>query len=313
MIINYSNYLAEFKSEDIRLILTGLQDYFTIGFEIEIETDKERVKSLKDVPRYESVMMYPSRQNRKMMEDFKSCFPTFWEKYEDRISFHDDETIVYGIEIVNSVPHGMKDFPTETARPFDNIKEAIEYIDTFFMDYEDQDHWFFSHRTSIHINIGTYDKTPFNLVKGILMISDQEKEGFVFKGIENRLTTYCSSMKWKLLDALKKGKSYKLLNSNNVKDIEWELSKYIYDIYDFYGGVKAKMAGAKLFGMIPKTRRDGTYMEFRYMGGDELTSEIMENKIIYFCYIVYLMSSEYRNKEYVRKLLGFINKLRTEE
>lgn len=305
MITNYITYINEFKSEDVKLLLTGLQDYFTIGFEIEIEINKDILKNLKDVPSYESVMMYPSRQNRKMMEDFKLYFPNFYEKYKDRISFHDDETLVYGLEIVNSL-FDEKSY-IDDHRPFDNINDAIKYIDDFFMDFEDQDHWNFSHRTSIHINIGTYEGSPINLLKGIIMISDDEEKGFVFKGIEDRIKTYCSSMKWKLLDSLKKDEpNYKLLNSTDIKQIEWILSGKIYDIYDFYGGVKSKMGGAKLFGFIPK--RD--YVEFRYVGGENVNEKIMRDKILYFCYLVYLMNSEYRNKEYVRKLFGFINKIR---
>lgn len=284
--------LNEYKKEDIKFILSELTNYFTIGFEIEIETDKNRVKSLRDVPYYESVEMYPSRQNRKMMEDFKFNFPEFYQKYKNIISFHDDETLFYGIEIVN--------------KPFNNIKESIKYITDFFLDFEDQNRWNFTHRTSIHVNIGTYDKSDMNIIKGILMISDQDSIGYTYKGIEKRLTTYCSSMKEKLLKILKKENNYGLLYSNDIKYIENILNEKMIDIYDFYGGFKAEMAGAKLFGIIPKK----DYIEFRYLGSEDLTEEITKDKIIYFCYIIYLMSTEYRNKEYVRKLFSFINKLR---
>jgi len=306
MIKKFQNYLFEFKSEDIKLVLTGLVDYFTIGFEIEIETSKERVKGLKDVPRYESVMMYPSRQNRKMMEDFKFCFPNFYQKYKNRISFHDDETVLYGVEIVNSVPSGMKNFPSETLKPFDNVKDAMEYMDIFFKDFKNQKHWKFSHRTSIHINIGTRDNSPINMTKGIIMISDEEKSGFVFKGIDDRITSYCGSIKQKLIDMFKKKPIYKLLYSNNIKEIENIIQKKTIDLYDFYGGLKSEMACAKSFGIIFKKN----YVEFRYVGGENVDEKIMREKLLYFCYLVYLMTSEYRNKEYVRKLFSFINKLK---
>jgi len=316
MITKYNNYLNEFKSEDVKLILTGLQDYFTIGFEIEIEINPNILKGLKDVPRYESISMYPSRQNRKMMEDFKSSFPNFYDKYKDRIAFHDDETLVYGVEIVNGTSLNKKGedplhiFPGETPKPFERVKDAIEYINVFFSDFEDQRHWSFSHRTSIHINIGTYEHAPINIVKGVMMISDEEKTGFAFKGIENRIVNYCGSIKQKLIEMFKKEPNEKLLDTTNLSEIERILNNEIYNLYDFYGGLRASMAGAKLFGMIPKTKKDGTYMEFRYVGGDEVNEKIMKDKILYFCYLVYLMSSEYRNNEYVRKLFSFINKLR---
>ena len=309
MITKYDNYLNEFKSEDIKLILNELQDYFTIGFEIEIEINPQILKSLKDVPPYESVSMYPSRQNRKMMEDFKHSFPFFYDKYSDRIAFHDDETLVYGLEIINGTSLLYKPihvFPGEDPKPFQNVNDALTYISDFFMDYEDQNHWKFSHRTSIHVNIGTSNNAHINMVKGVMMISDQEKDGFVFKGMENRLVKYCSSIKQKLSSMFKDEQNYKLLNTTNVKDLESLLSSEISDIYDFYGGVKSKMAAAKLFGMIPKDK----YMEFRYAGGENLNDRIMKHKIIYFCYLVYLMTSDCRNKEYVRKLFSFINKLR---
>lgn len=304
MITNYDNFLLEFKSEDIKLILTGFRDYFTIGFEIEIEIKENILKSIK-----ESNLMYPSRKNRKMMDDFKRCFPNFYDKYKNKISFHEDETIVHGIEIVNSVyeePRILKRIPTPDIdtpksihKPFTNINEAIAYMNDFFMDFEDQDHWYFSHRTSIHINIGTYEHTPINMVKGVIMISDQEKEGFVFKGIENRIVNYCGSIKQKLIEMFKKKPNEILLNSTNIKEIERIINNEVLDLYDYYT--------AKIYG-INFRKRD--YVEFRYVGGDKVNEEIMRDKIIYFCYLVYLMSSQYRNKEYVRKLFSFINKLR---
>lgn len=305
MITKYDNYLLEFKSEDVKLILTELVDYFTIGFEIEIEIKPEILKGLK-----ESNLMYPSRQNKKMMDDFKRSFPNFYEKYKNRISFHDDETIIYGIEIVNSVSelpipfHGMSisglndKQKKEEHKPFNNINDAIKYINDFFMDYEDQDHWLFTHRTSIHINVGSYENVPINVTKGVMMISDQEKEGFVFKGIENRLVNYCASLKQKLIDMFKKKPNKELMNSTNIKDWERYINSEIFDLYDY--------SSAKLFGMIFKKN----YVEFRYIGGDKVNENIMKDKILYFCYLLYLMSSEYRNKEYVRKLFSFINKLR---
>jgi len=285
MITNYINYITEFKSEDIKLILSDLQEYFTIGFEIELEF-KGKIKDLKFISKNESHIMYPSIKNRKILNDYKICFPDFYNKYKDIIIFHEDETLLYGVEIIN--------------KPFTNLDEALNYIQDFFDSYNTQDRWKFNDRTSIHVNIGSKGK-KWNLTKGITMISDQSKGGFVYKGIEDRLVNWCGSIKEKLIKDFKK-KPENILDTTNIDEIESIISKSITKYYS-----KTTMR----HGMILKGESE-KYMEFRYVGGENLNSNIVEDKILYFCYIAYLMTSDYRKREYVRKLFSFINKLRSE-
>jgi hypothetical protein len=305
---NYKNFLLEFKGEDIEFMMNQLNEYFTIGFEIELELNK----SIK-----ESLALYPSRKNLKLVELFKKSFPNFSFKYENFISFHEDET-VNGIEIVNS--NGgewtdeikkQKKYPIDTPRPFEKIDTAMVYLKDFFDEFNSQKNWKFSHNTSLHINVGIKLERrrtltnglyiPLNIVKGVIMISDQEKKGYTFKGIEERLVNYCSSIKTKLIENLKKEPNYELY-SGDINEMERYLHFKIKDLYNFFT--------PKLFGMIFKNSKYGDYVEFRYVGGENMRFEILKDKLMYFCYIVYLMSSEYRKKEYHKKLFVFREKVK---
>ena len=76
--------------------------------------------------------------------------------YQNTLNF-EDETIGYGIEVVT--------------QPL-NLNDSIRLLQTFFQDLEHQKIWFFDKSTSIHINIGTKQKSKWNIIKGFIMLSD---------------------------------------------------------------------------------------------------------------------------------------------
>jgi hypothetical protein len=301
--IKYKDFLLEYKKED-RLLIETLYDYFTIGFEIELDSLMQK----------ESWPLYPSRKNKTLIERYKKSFPNFSQKYDDRISLHADETLPLGIEIVNSTTN-MKIYPETEPNPFNNFEDTVQYIKDFFADYNNQKEWIFNKKTSIHVNIGTVENMEWNIVKGIMMLSDD----YSFKGIEDRKTSrFCESLKNKL-------KKYLIKYFKNPEKYGKRviLDAYETDVYNIENGIieillkkpiinhgLSEYLGINLSAFL--LNEDNKYAEFRHIGGSNVTEELLIEKLKYYCYIVYLMTSDYRNKEYIHKLLSFMNKCRNE-
>ena len=293
MIFDFNEFILEYQHKDTQMLLTKLQDYFTIGFEIEVEVDRNRLNESKSFD-------YISRPYKKSMDLFKRNFSKFSKKYSD-VDFHFDETLNFGLEIVN--------------KPFTNLNIAIEYITDFFEEYNKQSIFKFKDTTSIHVNIGTSTNEKWNIVKGLVMLSDSEpynpKVPFVFKDMENRsFNLFCKSLKNEILkNPLLTGNKelYKnIINTTKIDEIQDNLIKIIKRILPQQEKI------GKGFGFnIGKILYDiDKYVEFRYIGGDNVTNEIVIEKIKYFCYIIYLMTSDYKQKDFIHKLFSFVNKIR---
>ena len=293
MIFDFNEFILEYQHKDTQMLLTKLQDYFTIGFEIEVEVDRNRLNESKSFD-------YISRPYKKSMDLFKRNFSKFSKKYSD-VDFHFDETLNFGLEIVN--------------KPFTNLNIAIEYITDFFEEYNKQSIFKFKDTTSIHVNIGTSTNEKWNIVKGLVMLSDSEpynpKVPFVFKDMENRsFNLFCKSLKNEILkNPLLTGNKelYKnIINTTKIDEIQDNLIKIIKRILP-----QQEKIGKGLGFNIGKILYDiDKYVEFRYIGGDNVTNEIVIEKIKYFCYIIYLMTSDYKEKDFIHKLFSFVNKIR---
>jgi hypothetical protein len=293
MIFDFNEFILEYQHKDTQMLLTELQDYFTIGFEIEVEVDRNRLNESKSFD-------YISRPYKKSMDLFKRNFSKFSKKYSD-VDFHFDETLNFGLEIVN--------------KPFTNLNIAIEYITDFFEEYNKQSIFQFKDTTSIHVNIGTSTDEKWNIVKGLVLLSDSEpynpKVPFVFKDMENRsFNLFCKSLKNEILkNPLLSGnkKLYKnIISTTKIDEIQDNLIKIIKRILP-----QQEKIGKGLGFNIGKILYDiDKYVEFRYIGGDNITNEIVIEKIKYFCYIIYLMTSDYKQKDFIHKLFSFVNKIR---
>jgi hypothetical protein len=286
MIKTFDNFLLEFQQQDISL-LESMDDYFTIGFEIEMDTDQRRIGSLPRPPKEitnESKEITYSIQDRKKVMDIKLNFPNFWKQYFNVIEFHYDETVSKGIEIVSK-------------KPFNSIQESKDFIKIFFNDFQKQNKWYFTNKTSIHINIGSKLKKEWNIVKGMIMLSDQ----YTFKNIEDRKTSgFCNSLKDEVKFEMRTQDVTKVLDfiySNDVKKIENIIDKYLRKLIIKNNSKKFNINFWKLI--------DKGYVEFRAVGGDELNESIIINKMTYFIYCVYLMTSKYKHDEYIKKLFVF--------
>jgi hypothetical protein len=297
----FKKFLLEFQKQDISL-LESIDDYFTIGFEIEMDTDNRRIGSLSRPPKEitESREITYSIQDRKKLMDIKFNFPNFWKKYFDILSWHYDESVASGIEMVTT--------------PFKSISKAKEFIIIFFEDYKNQKDWMMDEKTSIHINIGVNGKIKpkWNVIKCVIMLSDD----YSFKNIESRkYSGYCNSIKDELFRQWSSGGygTVGLLETepkNNIKEIEAKLSKNVFHI---------SRTHPKHYGINFSKLENQNYIEFRFVGGNELiktgidslNSKIVIDKLMYFLYIVYLMSTKYKQEEYHHKLMTFVNKIKT--
>jgi len=285
---NFTNFLLEYQNKDIQLI-ESLNNYFTIGFEIELNTTRRSYPiPPKIITKESKLLKTPSIQDRKKIMDLKKNFPIFFRKYFDMFSFHYDETVSMGIEIVTT--------------PFKNVDDAKEFLTIFFDEYNKQKDWFFDDKTSIHINIGLNQKGKWKPLKGIILLSDD----VIFKNIESRkISGFCKNIKNDLFYYLK-SVDPEITKTYDIKKIENRLD---YAIYDMSKSITEKTYGINLWKFYNSSNK---YLEFRFIGGD-VNLNITLDKMLYFLYVVYLMTSKYKQKEYYNKLFIMVDKVRTKQ
>jgi len=175
------------------------------------------------------------------------------------------------------------------------LNRGIDMIEDFYNDFGNQDYWYMSNNTSIHINIGLSKEVDrWNYVKGLIMMVEGNEHPFVYKDIEYRqFTAYCQT----LLDKVKRGEFPEFSSENFVEDAE----AYLEDELKFV----TKEFGSKTFGMNLKRIIEDGYVEFRFVGGD-VGKDLVIDKLFYFCYIVYLMVSDYKDLDYHKKLYKYV-------
>lgn len=217
----------------------------------------------------------------------KEYFPKLWKKYKDNLECVMDMTLDKGIEIKQKTY-------------IDGINNSIEFLNDFFNEFNNQTYWKFTDKTGLHINIG-YDKrgVKWNVVKGMVLLKDLKMGSipFVYKDMIWRMNTSFTDSIFSQLE-LDKSKI-------NLSDIETS-EKYITRMIN----ITMKRFGPKHFGFnISKIKKD-KYVEFRYIGGI-IDEKLIVNKMLYFCYIVYLMTTpEYKRKEYLKALYKFVDNLK---
>lgn len=231
--------------------------------------------------------LYCNSELDYMQEQVKEHLPNFYKKYVHRLKFELDSTLQQGIEFS----------PKTYLR---SINEGLEMIEDFFVEFDKQNYWIMNERTSIHINLGIVGKHKWNTIKGLLNINDiviEERIPFAFKNIEYRIPIqYCQSLLLELkneliIDQVK-------LNMNDP-EIENFLNQKLLIILD--------EKGYKHFAFNLSHLQKLHYVEFRYIGG-KINKEIIQEKLLFFAYITYLMTNpEYKKQEYKKKLYKFID------
>jgi len=253
-----------------------------------------------------------------LMIEFKKNFPTFYKRYKNIIEIKNDITLVTGsIEIIIN----------KEKIYLDSLDDAIEYLNVFYYDYSNiNKRFFFTDRTGLHINISVKNKNKndYNVVKGLLFLNDD----LVFKDNISRMNSnWCRSVKKEFIEYIKykkysyhvspgKVKRYNdldkktnlvsdlnsvLFNNFDLKKIEKTFNKIMFDFVNIYG---KKQLGFNIYNL-----KEFDYIEFRY-SGQNISKNTLISKLLYYCYITYLMTSDYKNKEYYRKLSGFVERIK---
>lgn len=265
-----------------------------------------------------------------LIDNLEECMPNFYKKW--------GHTFKYELE-GDMDKKRILEFSSKGY--LKGLNECFEQLDDFYSEFEQQDKWKMDmKRTALHINIGTTDKNvKWNPLKGLVMMNDMnrsKKPPFVFTDIMWRSTNRFTQS---LLDGIRRNltgeikKDYRTrkkeelwnlgfrhkerlathrdylqqnidkLDLHNIEEVENFLNPYLIKANkDFY----IKEFGIKLV----ELESDPGYVEFRYVGG-EVGKELFKEKILYFCYVVYLMTSkEYKEKEYHKKLYKYVEDLK---
>jgi len=265
-----------------------------------------------------------------LIDNFQTSFPKFYNKWSTKMKFEFEP---------DSGDNRILEISPKTY--LEGIDQCFEQIDDFYAEFENQNIWKMdNNRTGIHINIGVSDnKIKWNPLKGMLMMSDinrHEKTPYVFKDIAWRMDRMYTKS---LLDAINRNLTGEIKSDWDTKDkdILFNLNfrhkkklsghkKYLTDniekidihnirqTEDFLNSflIKAnKDFYIKEFGIKLVELEDVPgYVEFRYVGG-KVGMELLKDKVMYFCYIVYLMTNqEYKKRDYQKKLYKYIQQLK---
>ena len=241
---------------------------------------------------------------RRLLEEY---LPNFYSEYSDIIKIVSDGSLPsnYNMEIVIDDPPMW----------IDGLDAGLEYMETFFNDFNNQDNFRFSPATGLHTNIGymrtdeSGDKNQvfdYNLIKSLLFLN----EDFALKNFEKRKgSRWVGDLK---VDALKSVKD--LINSQvNQKGPEviqqWllknfdEVEKIVNKTISHYAdAMYSKGIG---FNINYASRRG--YIEFRYPGNEDITYEGIKDATLYYAHVVKAgADDDYKKGEYLKKLTSFI-------
>ena len=253
--------------------------------------------------------------------------PRFYSRYGDDIKVESDSSLS-GPE--TSLEFSMVDY-------LDSLEEALQFLDIFYDDYNDQNFFHMSDKTGLHMNIGYKtiqgENDFFNLVKGFMFLNELSPEGKApraMKGVDEydwrrkrwakplatsgRANLFADRLAGEYTDPMtgdemrKKGKDFvQKLNDEDagMSDVEEAFSTQLQ--------VQGRLIGAKStgFNVAYADGRDGDegirYIEFRYPGG-EITEEVAKDLTLYYCHIVKLMADkQYMKDEYIKKFIGLLN------
>lgn len=300
-------------------------------------TDKRINKAYKtDLEDHIATMMYKNihqfvfDQNMAYLVDmFQEKMPKFFAKWADEFKY----------ELEGDVDkQRILEFSSRSY--LKGLNECFEQLDDFYNEFEQQDFWLMNERTALHVNIGIRDaQIKWNPIKGLVLMSDvnrDEKTPFVFSDIMWRITNRFTQS---LLDGIKRNISGEIkddwrttdkvarwnlafrhreelgqhrplmldniekLDLHNIPQVEDFLNPFLIQANsDFY----IKEFGVKITELAAKNK----YVEFRYVGGN-VGRKLMKDKVLYFCYIVYLMTNgEYKQKEYHKKLYKYVEEIK---
>jgi len=237
------------------------------------------------------------RENREYLEEnVERYLPNFYAKYSNDLEFVLDATLERGIE-----------FKPKTYLL--GLDTTLKLLEDFFNDFDKQNYWKFTQTTGLHINIGIKGKKyeDFNALKGLVILDDYDFDDipFVFRDMIERLNSkFCTSVKRSLLFLPAKQKAkFDSLDLHNLREVETFFNNFLVDYIN--------KIGVKHFGFNIGYLKTKNYVEYRFVGG-QVNKDLIISKLLYFCYITYLMTSNYKDRDYHKKAYKFLEQLKNE-
>lgn len=228
----------------------------------------------------------------------REFLPNFYEKWSDVFKFEYDNSLDRGIEF-------------SPLTYLNSISDTIDMINDFYDDFNNQSYWKFTNKTGLHINIGFKDKKDWNLIKGVLFLSDDIKSSknkipYIFKGIENRIESkYSGSFKRLVFDTISNNKNTFNIDKSNLSSVEIFFNDYLNKILE-KDDVNSS-SYFKFYGLNITNLLKDNYIEFRYVGG-LVSRDVLIDKLFYFCYLCVLMTEpDYKKESYYKRLYRFLS------
>lgn len=243
-------------------------------------------------------------------------FPNFMRKYDNTLDFTPDGSLTCGIEFKQDNPPYMV-----------GLETAIEYLEDFFDEYDDQDYFKMTSATGLHTNIGYLgeDGDPvdhYNLFKGLMFINHT----YATKGVGFPSREYGQWSGDLKEPAIRNIKAFiaKLKDESEHERVLTKKSfmkKYLSRNWEEIGEIlsqevlgTARQMGSKRIGFNVNYTPSRNYIEFRYPGEEDPTLESMTKALKYYAFVVKAAADpDFKKKEYIKDLIGFINNLQGEK
>lgn len=285
--INVNHELEQFIDIILSEIKMSYDDEDFIEDILDDTKYKNEYKRIVQIIKNQSLIYFNEYNFSEFKSKLKKSFPIFDKKWDKKLKFEFDVSLYKGIEISNQTY-------------FTNLDTLFEFISDFYKDYNNQNYWTFNEKTGIHINLGIKGNKKLNFIKGLVFLSDSGDNPFMFQKMEWRKS---SEFTKSVLEEIKKDKitianCLSRLKENKIGEVEEILNKKVLST--------TIKGGYKNYGINLLSLEKYGYIEFRYAGG-EIKEDVLVDKILYFCYLIYNMSEQnIDRKEYRKKLFMFL-------
>ena len=239
-------------------------------------------------------------------------FPNFMSKYQNTLKFEEDGSLTCGIEF-------SQDNPTYMV----GLDQAIEYLADFFEEYNSQSYFKMTQKTGLHTNIGYLSDEgalteDYNFFKALMFLNHTyATKGVGFPGRQR--SGWTNDLKKPALNNIEKFVET-LPDDSSHEDVLTKkglMKKYLSRNFDELSGIlsnqvvqQAQRMGPKSIGFNINYTGRRNYIEFRYPG-HETDFESMVKALKYYAFIVKAAADPtFKQKEYVKDLIGFINNLK---
>jgi len=299
-----SFFINEFNSKHKNEIIEKEKD-FTISYEIELEAMSQHIDFY------------------NMLEVFEKYFNPLLNKYDLDVDYdnslidRDDNDEITVPDIYNFDDYNIEDmemsmyesttyFSGVELKPneyFNGIKDAFSFLDDFYFYYNKQKSFKFSDKTGLHTNIGYYSKSKWNLIKGYLLFDEDKMayKGYELRKFNDFSGSYKKQFEENVFDYIKTidGFSHNYIISN-IDKLSTDLSNILI--------TTVNQIGIKYVGFNVIKVKDYNYIEFRHPGG-KVDKNVLKDQTLHYSNIVLAcVDVQYRKKEYINKLIGFLMK-----